>query len=55
MEESMEEFFTINNNTTAEIVEKKSQFIANLFFVKNKEMAENLIKETKKKYHLKKY
>lgn len=47
----MEEFFTINNNTTAEIVEKKSQFIANLFFVKNKEMAENLIKETKKKYH----
>ena len=46
----MEEFFTINNNTTAEIVEKKSQFIANLFYVETVEEAENIIRETRKKY-----
>ena len=47
----MDEFFTIKENTSAEITEKKSKFIANLFYVENKSEAENIIKETKKKYH----
>lgn len=47
----MEDFFTINKNTSAEITEKKSKFIANIFCVENKEEAENIIKNTKKKYH----
>lgn len=34
----------------AEIVEKKSKFIANIFYVENIEEAEERIKETKKKY-----
>ena len=46
----MEEFITILNDETAEIVEKKSKFIANLLYIENKEDAENKIKEYKKKY-----
>ena len=38
-------------NETAEIVEKKSKFIANLFHVESVEEAENRIKDIKKKYH----
>lgn len=38
-------------NSTAEIVEKKSRFIANVFFVENAEAAEQKILETKKKYY----
>ena len=34
-----------------EIVEKKSKFIASLFPVESVEEAEELIRETKKKYH----
>lgn len=44
------EFITIKNNVEAEIVEKKSKFIANLFYIENSETAEKIIKETKKKY-----
>lgn len=44
------EFITIKNNVEAEIVEKKSKFIANLFYIENSEQAEKIIKETKKKY-----
>lgn len=47
----MEEFFTIKENVKEEIVEKKSKFIANLFYVESKQDAENIIKEMKKKYH----
>lgn len=47
----MEEFITILKNETAEIVEKKSKFIANLFHVESVEEAENRIKYIKKKYH----
>ena len=47
----MEEFITILKNETAEIVEKKSKFIANLFHVESVEEAENRIKDIKKKYH----
>ncbi len=47
----MDEFCTIKENTTAEITEKKSKFIANLFYVESQEVAEETIKEIKKKYH----
>lgn len=43
-------FRTISENTTAEIVEKKSKFIANVFYVESVKEAENIIKENKKKY-----
>jgi len=46
----MEGFITIKQDIQAEIVEKKSKFIANLFYVENIEQAEKIIKETKKKY-----
>lgn len=42
---------TIKEHTQSEIVEKKSKFIANIFFVKSIEEAENKIKETKREYH----
>lgn len=44
-------FYTIDKNVSAEIVEKKSKFIADLFKVENKEEAEERIKEIKKKYY----
>jgi len=43
-------FKTISNNSIAEIVEKKSKFIANIFYVESQEEAEEKIKEIKKKY-----
>lgn len=43
-------FKTISNNSTAEIIEKKSKFIANIFYIESVEEAENKIKEIKKKY-----
>ena len=42
---------TINENTSAEIVEKKSKFIANLFCVQSEQEAEEKLKEIRKKYH----
>lgn len=47
----MEEFYTILKDETAEIVEKKSNFIANTYPVSNIEEAEKRIKEIKKKYY----
>ena len=47
----MEEFKTISNNAEAEIVEKKSKFIAHVFYIETIEEAETYIKEMKKKYH----
>lgn len=47
----MEEFITIKNNSTAEIVEKKSKFIANAYYVENQEQAEEKLKEIRKKYN----
>ena len=44
-------FITIKENTTSEIVEKKSKFIANLIYVETEKEAENKIKELKKKYY----
>ena len=42
---------TIKEHIQSEIVEKKSKFIANIFFIESVEEAENKIKEIKKKYH----
>ena len=46
----MKEFITIKENVVAEIVEKKSKFIANLIYVDNTRDAENIIQDIKKKY-----
>lgn len=43
-------FKTILEDATSEIVEKKSKFIANIFYVENEEQADIKIKEIKKKY-----
>lgn len=43
-------FKTINKDSFAEIVEKKSKFIANVFYVETVEEAEEKVKEIKKKY-----
>lgn len=43
-------FKTINKNISAEIVEKKSKFIANVFYVETQEQADQKVKEIKKKY-----
>ena len=42
---------TIKENISAEIVVKKSKFIANLFYISSEEEAEEKIKELKKKYY----
>ena len=47
----MEEFKTISDNVEAKIVEKKSKFIAHVFYIESVEEAENYIREMKKKYH----
>lgn len=44
-------YYTIKEDVSAEIIEKKSKFIADLFYVENKIEAENKIKEIKKKYY----
>ncbi len=43
-------FKTINEDASAELVEKKSKFIANIFYVESVEEAEEKIKEVNKKY-----
>ena len=47
----MEQFITILKDETADIVEKKSKFIANISCVENVEDAEAKIKDIKKKYY----
>lgn len=42
---------TISENTSAEIVEKKSKFIANLYYITSEQEAEEKIKEIRKQYH----
>ena len=44
-------FNTIEKENSAEIVEKKSRFIANIYNVESKEDAEEKIKQIKKKYY----
>ena len=43
-------FKTIKEDTSAEIVEKKSKFIANVFYIESQEEAEEKIKMISKKY-----
>ena len=45
------DFWTIEKMVQAEVIEKKSKFIANLYPVQSIEEAEELMKEVKKKYH----
>lgn len=47
----MKEFITIKANVETEITEKKSKFIAHLYYIESVEEAEKFIKEIKKKYH----
>lgn len=47
----MEQFITILKDETADIVEKKSRFIANISCVESVEEAEAKIKEIKRKYY----
>ena len=47
----MEDFKTINKNVEAEIVEKKSRFIAHVFYIETIEEANEYIKQIKAKYH----
>ena len=47
----MNEFFTIKQEVSAEISEKKSKFIANIIPVESKEEAESVIQKIKKMYH----
>ena len=44
-------FQTIEENVTAELVEKKSKFIAHIFYVESKEEAEEIIQSIEKQYH----
>ena len=47
----MEEFKTINSSMEIEIIEKKSKFIANIFYIETENEAQDFIKSIKKKYH----
>lgn len=47
----MNKFKTIKDNVTAEFEEKRSRFIANMFYIESAEEAENIIKQNKKKYY----
>ena len=44
-------FKTIKENVSGEIVEKKSRFIANIFYIETEAEAEEIIKQNKKKYY----
>ena len=44
-------FKTINENGKAQVVEKKSKFIANAFYVESVKEAEEIIEKIKKEYH----
>lgn len=44
-------FKTINQNARVEIIEKKSRFIANIFYIETVKQAEEYIKKIKKEYY----
>ena len=46
----MNELKTINKNSISEIIEKKSKFIGQVYYVETKLEAEKIIKSMKKKY-----
>lgn len=47
----MDNFITIKDNVQAELIEKKSKFIADLFYVETVKEAEEIINIIKKKYY----
>lgn len=47
----MKEFVTIKHNAKTEIIEKKSKFIANIFYVENMEEIQKNIKNVRKEYY----
>lgn len=47
----MEEFKTIEKHITEQIVEKKSKFIANVFYVETIQEIEESLLQIRKKYH----
>lgn len=47
----MEDFYTIKESKTAEVIRQKSKFIATIFYVDSKNAANMIIKQVKKKYH----
>lgn len=46
----MNELKTINDNAVAEITEKKSKFIANVFYVQNEEEVSSILKKIRKEF-----
>ena len=46
----MDSFITIKDNVQTEIIDKKSKFIANLFYIESIKEAEEIINKIKKKY-----
>lgn len=46
----MDSFVTIKENVTEQIIEKKSKFIAKLYYVENQKEIDNIIKDVKKQY-----
>ena len=44
-------FKSIKENAIVEVVEKKSKFIANVFYVESREESEEIIKKVNKQYH----
>ena len=47
----MSDYITIHSNEKYELVEKKSKFIANTYYIESKEKAEEIIKENKKRFY----
>ena len=47
----MNNFKTIKKSVSAEIIERKSKFIANIFYIENVEEADEYISKIKKQYH----
>lgn len=47
----MEGFKTIKNSISAEIIEKKSKFISNIFYIQSVDEAEEIIARIRKKYY----
>ena len=43
----MDSFVTIKENVTEQIIEKKSKFIAKLYYVENQKEIDNIINELK--------
>ena len=46
----MSELKTINKNVKAELTEKKSKFIANIFYVQNEEEVSDILKKIRKDF-----